>query len=679
MMTRRESLKLLGLFSGSSIAPTLWAAGSEAAAKSLPAPDGRAPQSDRDQSTHAIPPVFKWLTLGEVKPTGWIKEQMIRDLHQGFAGHLDELCREASSDIFVDHRNTGVLENIANAAKNNWWNGETEGNWRAGFIKMAYLAEDQPSMQKADEYVRHILSSQGEDGYLGVFAPDVRFSKPGELWTQTCLFRGLLDYAELTGSKEVRDAVVRATDLSISVYGSGKTLLASGAGGGGESHDLMISDVMERLYEHTGDVKYRDFILDLYRELSVTARNADTNLHSLLNRDSGFIDHGANTYETMRVPLWLWMATGRDDLGRASRNSFDKLARYTEPSGSAISQESISNLNPDPMFTLYEYCATKEIQLTLESALQKTGMASFGDKVERLWFNAAQGSRLPDGSAITYLTSENRFHCDGLLPDDMGWDASIKFSPTHTDVAVCCNPNATNVASIYVQGMWMRHAGGGLAALLYGPCKVSTMLGDVRVSIEERTRYPFDNTVEFEIQPEREAEFPLLFRNPEWSNGTILKSDGGVVSREGSYWVVKKKWKAGDTVSLSFTPGVLEIPAVNGEVALQYGALLFVQPIAAHKQVIKTYPVQGFEDAYYLPTPGKYEELGLPASSRWRGFGLKPIEVTSGADPLHPFDNPVVLLQGKLIRQSDGAEVDVSLVPLGNASTLRRVTFPITS
>ncbi len=673
-ITRRESLQLLGLLSGGALAAPLWAEGAKSAALSS---GGVPAASDENRSMDGIAPVFTWLTMGEVKPAGWIKEQMVRDLNQGFAGHLNELCAEASSDIFVSHRNTGILENIVNAAKNNWWNGETEGNWRAGFIMLAYLSEDKQAMQKADEYVRHILSSQGEDGYLGVFAPDVRFSKPGELWTQTCLMRGLLAYAEMTGVKQVMDAVLRATDLTISIYSSGKTLLSSGAGGGGESHDLMFSDVMERLFQLTGNVKYRDFTVGLYEELSFTARNADTNLRSLLNLDSGFEDHGANTYETMRVPLWLWMATGREDLGRASRNAFTKLARYTEPSGSAVSQESISHLSPDPTFTLYEYCATKEIQLTLESALQKTGVASLGDKIERIWFNAAQGSRLPDGRGITYFTSENRLHCDGLLPDGMGWDSKIKFSPTHSDVAVCCNPNAANVASLFVRGMWMRHSGGGVAALLYGPCRVSTLINDVRVAIEERTHYPFEHTVEIAINPEREAEFPLLLRDPEWSNGTKVKCAGATISREGSYWVVTKKWNAGDTVSLEFMPSVREVPAVNGEVALQYGALLFVQPIDAHKQVIKTYPVPGFEDAYYLPAPGKYQAIALPSSERWRGFGLKAASVAGGPNLLRPFDQPVVTLQGKVTRLADGAAVDVSLVPLGNAPTLRRVTFPV--
>jgi DUF1680 family protein len=145
--------------------------------------------------------------------------------------------------------------------------------------------------------------------------------------------------------------------------------------------------------------------------------------------------------------------------------------------------------------------------------LQKTGVALLGDQVEQVWFNAAQASRLADGTAITYLTTDNRLHCDGLAPDGVSKDRSNKFSPTQADVAVCCNPNATTVAALYVRGLWMRHARGGLAAVLYGPCTVTTTVRDTKVRIEERTHYPFENTIEFTMQPEREIEFPLFFRD----------------------------------------------------------------------------------------------------------------------------------------------------------------------
>jgi hypothetical protein len=461
----------------------------------------------------------------------------------------------------------------------------------------------------------------------------------------------------------------------------------------------MISDVMERLFDLTEDAKYRDFTLWLYQTWSNQVSNADpfvgggiaaikfpaplskdTSPPSLLNRDLGFTGHGVHVYESMRIPLWLWVAAGREDFGRASRNALMKLGHYTEPSGSAVSEEFILNARPDPTFTEYEYCATKEIQFTLESALQKTGVASIGDSIERIWFNAAQGARLANGKAITYLADDNRMRCDGTTPDGATRDPRNKFSPTHADVAVCCNPNATNVAPLYVRGMWMRHRGtGGLAAVLYGPCKVSTKVHDVRIDIEEKTNYPFENVVSIEVRPERPVRFQLLLREPSWSRGTSVVCDGAEISRAGSYWAVTKTWKSADTIAIRFTATVQEVAAVNGEVALQYGALLFAQTIDAQKAVIRQYPIEGFEDAHFEPVASKYEELALPANLRWQGFGLEAVQLTHNTDPLRPFDQPVISLQGKMINPTDGSQSPVTLVPLGNAPILRRLTFPISS
>ena len=48
---------------------------------------------------------FEYLQFGEVKPTGWIREQMDRDL-AGFTGHLDELVPDLTTkdDIYGINR-----------------------------------------------------------------------------------------------------------------------------------------------------------------------------------------------------------------------------------------------------------------------------------------------------------------------------------------------------------------------------------------------------------------------------------------------------------------------------------------------------------------------------------------------------------------------------------------------
>jgi DUF1680 family protein len=621
---------------------------------------------------------------------------MAGDLREGFASRLGDLCAEASSDIFTSHRIGMGSAADSSGYQRHWWNGETEGNWRAGYIMLSYLTGDEAGMRECDRYVQKILASQGKDGYLGAFDETSRFVHRGELWTQACLLRGLLDYSELTGDKNAQDAVVRAANLIVSVYQSGDPSKpwADGRDLGPEAHDLMISDVMERLFERTGDARYRDFTVWLYEGWSrkvvkadatkydsqdtFDSTDVDTSLSSLLNRDFPFRQHGVHVFESIRMPLWLAMATGRDDFGQAYRNAFEKMGHYTEVSGAAVSMEQIFDRKPDPTLTEYEYCVIKEIQFTLESGLQKTGVAALGDHIERVWFNAAQGARLPNGKAVSYLTNDNRARCDGMDVVEAKVNKRNKFSPTHADEAVCCNPNATQVAPLYVRGMWMRHvASGGLAAQLYGPCTVKTQVRNVAVEIEQTTEYPFWHTVRIELRPEKEIEFPLFLRDPNWSRATTVTCAGASISRSGGFWTVTKKWKRGDSVELTFVPEVQEVPAVNGEVALQYGPLLFAKRIEDKKVTVKTYAVAGFEDAHYLPVAEVQEELMLPADQRWRGYGFSAQRKTTGANALRPFDAPLITLEGRMIRSADGRDVPVVLVPLGNAPILRRLTFRI--
>jgi len=650
-VSRRDALKLmLAGAGGLTISPSAFSFASEISGS----------------SAHAN--AFEFLPFGEVRPAGWIKAQMDRDLNHGFAGRLDQLCKEASSDIFVTGRNSVHSQNTNNADGVAWWNGETEGNWRAGFFMMAYLTENPEHMRRADAYVQHILASQDANGYLGAFAPESQYLHGGDLWTQACLLRGLLAYSDLANRPDVFRAVQRSANLTVATLGPGGKPIPWG-----EDHDLMIADVMESLAARTGDQRYRDFSLFHYDSWSRQFPAADMSLTSLLTPDKPYVQHGVHVFESIRVPLWLASETGRDDLVRASAGALTKLGRYTETGGSAVSEEMVAALPPNPTTTEYEYCVSKEVQMTLQSALQKSGTAHLGDSVERVWFNDAQGARLADGTAISYLTSDNRLTCYGRSVDGKRAEPRNKFSPTHADVAVCCNPNATNVAALFTRGMWMRHRSGALAAMLYGPCKVSTRIAGVPVTLEEDTNYPFANEVEIQLQPDHPVRFSLLLRDPDWSSNTNVTCGGASISREGNYWRVTKRWQRGDRLSIRFTPTTREVRAENGEIALQYGALLFARQLPATPSTIRTYPLPGFQDTHYVPAADTQPDLLLRSADRASGFGFRPA-IQSGADSNNPFGSPSVVLNGTMLRSSDHQPVKVTLVPLGNAPLLRRLT-----
>ena len=351
-------------------------------------------------SPYVVQPAFIPLRFGAIQPRGWILQQMRRDLKKGFAGCLDELCHEASSDIFASGRNRPGKPNSGNAAGDAWWNGETEGNWHCGHFMLACLTGEPEAMKKAKDYVDHILAAQDADGYLGIFSPELRYKGHGELWTQTCLFRGLLAYADATGDEKVLAAVKRAVDRTIAGYAGCRQIAFT-------QHDPMFTDVLEQLHARTGDRKYLDFGLRLYRECP----NLKAFLQSpeIRQPDGRTVfnacycgGHGATVTEAMRMPLWFWNATGDEEFLRLGRGVVSAMDHWVMPSGALVSMEAVDR-RPQPWDVAYEYCTIFEREFTLLSAAQKLGDAAYADAVEHLWFNAAQGSRVPDGTAVLYL------------------------------------------------------------------------------------------------------------------------------------------------------------------------------------------------------------------------------------------------------------------------------------
>ena len=159
------------------------------------------------------PQAYRFLRLGEIKPAGWLREQLSHDLQQGFVGHLDELVPSLiqHDDIYGADRLTKAAraKELGVIAKESrwevqflWWNSETQSNWLDGMARAAVLLDQPQFLAKARARIEHLLATQDADGYLGIYAPDLRFNfsgENGELWAQASLLRVLLGWYEATG------------------------------------------------------------------------------------------------------------------------------------------------------------------------------------------------------------------------------------------------------------------------------------------------------------------------------------------------------------------------------------------------------------------------------------------------------------------------------------------------
>lgn len=617
------------------------------------------------------PARFSTLPLGAVKPTGWMLNQMRRDLDEGFAGRLDELTSHAANDLFKNRIDTSTNHYA-------WWDSETRGNWLWGYVMMAYLADHDAHKARVDELLADLKATQDADGYIGVYSNATRYhhatGENGELWGQSRALLAMLAYYELTGDQSYLQAVHKAADLTLRIYGKHNPYFRMDATdsmtlNGGLLHGLNYIDAMEWLYRITEKIAYRDFAVWLFNDfcqIPFRFANDDITPRNLLQDMLEFSGHAVHTAEHIRTLLFAYFMTDDAEFGPAAEAAFRGLARYSTASGALIGDESIHGLPLPDMG--YEYCTITEQMLSLSSALEKYGKARFGDWIENLTFNAGQGARFKDGSGICYLSTDNRLQAVASRPDTYShWHTAgrFKFSPTHEDVAVCCNPNAIRLLPHYVSRMWMRLADDtGVAAVTFGPSILRTEVNNVAVTIHEETMYPFTETLTFRIEPTQSVAFKLLIRKPAWTQSTDIAAPGITPIEQNGFYVLEKTWESGDTVTVSFTATIETVENPIGEYHIRRGALFYAMNIEHELYPIRVYagdmhdydvlPAK-LEDAYTIPIlDGAAENYGLTLETR-------PI-----SDQIDPWEHSPLQLTGK----------DATLVPMG-ATILRRSTFPV--
>jgi hypothetical protein len=637
-----------------------------------------------------LPQVYAWLPFGQVRPRGWIAQQLRQDLEHGFVGHLDELVPSLIRDddlygasrlsLQVTRKDLGVLgATAAWQVQYLWWNSETQSNWRDGMVRTTLLLDHPEYLGRVRAYIAQILASQDADGYLGIYGPDLRYQlrgENGELWAQASLFRVLLGYAEATSDQAVLQAVERAVQRTMAGYGPGSAdPFAVQEPYAGVSHGLMLTDALERLAQLTDDDRYAHYALWLYQAFSQSAAaNDDASYARLRESAAPFQGHGVHTYEHLRALLVASYTSGSPLLQQALDDYLVKLERCLAPSGGPIGDEWISGRTGDARSTGYEYCSIHELLDSYTHLLQKTGAASWGDRAEWLLFNAGQGARHPARSAIAYLKTDTSTSMTGKLhpddPDDPAHPQTrYKYSPAHQDVAVCCVPNAGRIYPYYVKAMWLR-CHDGLAAALYGPCELHTEVNGVAVHIRERTAYPLDCHISLAVTVAAPVAFTLRLRRPQWATGHSCVLAGQPFGEEIDGWIIiQHSWEHATSIELHFDAQPELIPYGQGELIVRCGPLLFVRPIASRERPGRAYPLPGFVDSYAEPDltePGSYA-IDPDQAAPQLVHEPHPGEPTWEAGPR---------IDILLLHPQTRAATRVRLVPMG-ASLLRQASFPV--
>ena len=456
----------------------------------------------QEKLSQKIPEKYQRIPFGNIKPTGWIKFQMQKDI-DGFVGNLDLNVPDLINDPIYS---TGRLHKKnkpkdLGTAKNQipddteqfkWQNSETQSNWWDGYIRNVILLNDQKGLEKVEKYINKVLETQDTDGYIGIYDQSLRYhfeTENGELWAKTTILRGLLAYYQYSKNEKILKSITKTVDNVMVNYpiNNSSPFNSGNNFNGGVAHGLTFTDVLDQLYQITNDKKYTDYALFLYKDFSTAyLSEKDGQLQNILEPSYLLQSHGVHTYEQLRGLTIATFAEKNSELQKVLATYIKKIETVTTISGGAIGDEWIANRIADASQTGYEYCSLQELMDSYSVLFQKEGNVKTAEKIENIFFNAAQGSRNPDHSCIAFLKTDNSYEMLGSKngqTEPNRIQTRFKYSPVHKDVTVCCAPNAGRITPYFIEKSWLLENENTLVASLLCPNILETNLKNSAIKI----------------------------------------------------------------------------------------------------------------------------------------------------------------------------------------------------
>ena len=472
------------------------------------------------------PSPLRKLPVGVIRPEGWLRTQLELEAG-GFSGRLSEL--------------SGFLKKEGNA----WLSAKGEGHspweelpyWLKGYGDLGYVLHDPAIIKEARQWLEAAIASQREDGYFGPRANlDGEIKGKPDVWPNMLMLNALQSYYEFSGDQRVLDLMTRYFRWELAVP---EDQFLPGSWQQQRAADNLAS--VYWLYNRTGEAR----LLDLARKIHKHTADWNGGIASF---------HGVNFCQCFRGPAIFFQQTAdRKDLEATLRNYATMMSEYGQvPGGMFGADENCRSGFTSPRQAA-ETCSMAELMLSAEQLTAITGRTVWADRCEEVAFNSLPASMTADLKALHYLTAPNLVLCDAKnkSPGLQNGGPMLLFNPYDHR---CCQHNVAHAWPYYAENLWMAAPRSGLAAVLYGPSRVTAKVGDgAEVTIAESTHYPFDETIELSLTVGRAVRFPLLLRVPGWCRSPGVSINGKPVevpADSGSFLVLHRTWSNGDKLSL---------------------------------------------------------------------------------------------------------------------------------
>jgi hypothetical protein len=603
------------------------------------------------------------LPLGTVKPEGWLKRQL-QIQADGISGNLD--------NFWPDIKDSEWFGGTAEA-----W--ERAPYWLDGVLPLAFLLDDDAFRDRIVGYMEYVLEHQMEDGWLG--PRDMKAHEGQEaasnydVWGQQLATKVVALYDEVVDDDRAIQALLKNL-RKIEGHIDTAPLWNWGAF---RWFETLIAIYL--CYEKTGE----QWLLDL--AVTIHAQGFDwkaffENFHETeptAKHRWNYMGHVVNCAMAIKSPaLWSRITDNQEDRD-AVYNIIETLDKYHGMvTGVFTGDECIAGLMPNQGT---ELCAVVEYQYSLEVLLSVMGDPAFGDRLEKITFNALPATFSPDMWSHQYDQQVNQIECSEL--PNRRWntnndDANLfGVEPNYG----CCTANLSQGWPKFAMNLWMKTQDGGLAAVAYAPSRVTTDVNGTPVTVTLDTDYPFRDTLTFTVSADSATSFPLELRIPAWADGATVEVDGGSQAvTPGTFHRIEREWSGETTIvlTLPMSPTLTRRP--NNAVAIERGPLVYSLKMGEEwKRVHEDKPYRELPHAdweIYATTPWNYAlEIDESTLTDDVTFSEAPV----GDMPFSPDGaGMVATVKGRLLadwQKDNGDAADVPVSPVESSEAAEELTL----